>query len=118
MHSFDFLSRSPNLFIFQKAQNKTNFGGVLFIIYVLSCLAIFLYYLLDYLENSKFEIQYTYNYNLTLHEDLDAMLNNNSLNPMVSGIVRLIDNENHYLSDNFVILDKFSGYARTNELIF
>ena len=118
MHSFDFLSKSPNLFIFQKAQNKTNFGGVLFIIYVLSCLAIFLYYLLDYLENSKFEIQYTYNYNLTLHEDLDAMLNNNSLNPVVSGKVLLIDNESHYLSDNFVILNEHSGYVRRNELYF
>ena len=33
MHCLDFLSEPPKMFIFQKEVAKTNFGGVLFLIY-------------------------------------------------------------------------------------
>ena len=118
MHSFDFLSNSPNLFIFQKEANKTNFGGILFTIYILTCLAIFIYLLSDYINNNKFEIQYTYNQNLTFIEDLEAMYNNSLLNPMILGRIDLIDNETNYLNDNFVILDNISNRVSKSVSIF
>ena len=47
MHPLDIISGSPNLYIFGKESNKTNFGGVLFLIYliVINC---FYMYLLHY----------------------------------------------------------------------
>ena len=118
MNYLDFLSSSPNLFIFQKKANKTNFGGVLFIIYILICLSIFIYLLLDYNNNNKFEIQYTFNQNRTLNEDVETMYNNSLLNPIIFGLINLTDNETNYLNDNFVILDYSTNSVRKNFLDF
>ena len=81
MHSLDFLSQSPHLFIFRRSSNKTNLGGVLFFIQIILCLTIFLYYLLDYIKNNKYEIEYTFYYNDTNYDDYDDMLKNDTLNP-------------------------------------
>ena len=37
MKNFDFLSDSPKIFIFKKDSNKTNFGGILFLISNIYC---------------------------------------------------------------------------------
>ena len=118
MNYLDFLSSSPNLFIFQKKANKTNFGGVLFIIYILICLSIFIYLLLDYNNNNKFEIHYTFNQNRTLIEDVETMYNNSLLNPIISGLINLTDNETNYLNDNFVILDYSTNSIKKKFLAF
>ena len=106
MHSFDFISQSPSLFIFQKEANKTNLGGILFLIYILICFGIFLFYLLDYLNNEKFEIQYTFNYNLITNDEYKQMLNDDELNPYIDYVVQLKDENDRYLSDNFIISNK------------
>jgi len=105
MHPLDFISQSPHLFIFNKEANKTNFGGILFIIYIVICLGIFLYYLLNYIKNNKYEIQYTLNYNKTLFKDRDAIFNNDSLNPIMH-IEFYVNNGRHlYSNDTFIIAD-------------
>ena len=106
MHSFDFISQSPSLFIFKKEANKTNLGGILFLIYILICFGIFLFYLLDYLNNEKFEIQYTFNYNFILNDEYKQMLNDEELNPYIDYVVQLKDENDRYLSDNFIISNK------------
>ena len=107
MHSLDFLSQSPHLFIFRRSSNKTNLGGVLFFIQIILCLTIFLYYLLDYIKNNKYEIEYTFNYNGTYHDDLKDMLKNDTLNPILYHGVSLINSTTgEYLNDNFVIFNK------------
>ena len=57
MHPLDIISESPNLYILQKESNKTNFGGVLFLIYLILIILIVVYYILDYIENPKYIIQ-------------------------------------------------------------
>ena len=57
MRSFDIISESPTLFLFEKESNKTNFGGFLFLIYFLIILLIIIYYVVDYVENDKYVIQ-------------------------------------------------------------
>ena len=61
MHSFDFLSNSPKFLIFQRNSNKTNLGGVLFIIYIIIILCISFVYLYDFLtdfsSDNKYEVQ-------------------------------------------------------------
>ena len=41
MKKIDFLSEFPRVYIFQEEENKTNFGGVLFLIYGLIMLPLF-----------------------------------------------------------------------------
>ena len=56
MRKLDFLSQSPNSFIFQKESNKTTFGGVLSAIYFISIFFIFLYFITIYGFSESYEI--------------------------------------------------------------
>jgi len=58
MNAIDFFKLPPQYSIFQKEKNKTQFGGVLFLIYLIIMLFISLAYILDYAVNEKFEIEY------------------------------------------------------------
>ena len=109
MHPLDFISQSPHLFIFNREANKTNFGGILFIIYIVICLGIFLYYLLNYIKNNKYEIQYTLNYNKTLSRDAEAIFKNDSLNPLLRIDIYLHNGRRHlYSNDTFIIVDLYN----------
>jgi len=57
LNFLDFISTSPNFFIFQNETNKTNFGGVLFLIYIIIMFFISLGYILDYCINPKYLIE-------------------------------------------------------------
>ena len=57
----DLLSNSPKNFIFQNNSNKTNFGGSLTLIFLLSVLIIFAYYLILFITEDNYSIQYTFN---------------------------------------------------------
>ena len=45
MHYLDFLNEPPKIYIFQKEKGKTNFGGVLFFIYIIIMIMISLIYI-------------------------------------------------------------------------
>lgn len=78
MHPLDFLSDSPNIFIFKKKSNQTNFGGVLFFIYILLDIIIAIYYLIYYIKNDKYEIEYSLYINISpsdLAQDYQKFLN-------------------------------------------
>lgn len=110
MHPLDFLSQSPKIFIFQKEANKTNLGGVLFLLYLIICLGIFLYYLLNYTKNNKFEVQYTYNQNNSFINYTEKK-NDILFNPEIDIIAKLLDKDGNFLSDNFIII----YYSRNTE---
>ena len=57
MNFLDFLNDSPKIFIFQKKANKTNFGGVLFLIYIIIMIFISLMYVLEYIKNEKYTFE-------------------------------------------------------------
>ena len=59
MNKLDFLSGSPNTLIFEKNSNKTNFGGVLTMIYLIILLIIIITYMVDYAVNPKYSFMYT-----------------------------------------------------------
>ena len=79
LRKLDFLSNSPNLFIFQKEKNKTNFGGVIFLAFIILMFIFSLAYILDYCMNVKYEIEYYKEINpsiLTgLNKEVDSKLN-------------------------------------------
>jgi len=56
MNSLDFLNSQHQYYIFGKETNKTNFGGVSFLIYLIIMIFISLIYILDYALNEKYEI--------------------------------------------------------------
>ena len=57
MHFLDFLSSSPKLFILQKETAKTNFGGILFCLYIIIMLSISLAYIINYEVNDKYTFE-------------------------------------------------------------
>ena len=85
MHFLDFLNEPPKIYIFQKEKNKTNFGGVLFLIYIIIMLMISLIYIFDYAFNDK----YTYealifqNYTTIDKTELERINNDTNLNPYI-----------------------------------
>ena len=100
MHSFDFFSESPNIFIFQKEYNKTNFGGILFSLFTIIMFLISLAYILDYAINEKYTYEALTFYNHTDdEEELKKMNDDKELNPLINVTIYLKD-------DNFTILDE------------
>ena len=64
----DFLSGTPSTFIFKKNKNKTDFGGVLFLIYMIIMALITLTYIYDYLMNDKYIVDALTHINTTYVE--------------------------------------------------
>ena len=64
MRKLDFISVAPNLSIFKAGANKTNFGGILFLIYILILLLLAIIYIFDYLSQDN----YSFEYNLFLND--------------------------------------------------
>ena len=74
MEYLDFLSSSPSFSIFQKKTNKTKFGGILFLIYLIIMLFICLIYILDFILNEKYDIQCLTSYRFN-NDDTEKDLN-------------------------------------------
>ena len=53
MRKIDFLSEYPRFFIFEQEVNKTNFGGILFLLYAIIMLIISISYILLFALNDK-----------------------------------------------------------------
>ena len=60
MKKFDILSQPPRTYIFERFSNKTIFGGVLSIIYLLIMIFISIYYIYNYIIGDKYEYYYSY----------------------------------------------------------
>ena len=82
MQNFDFLSDSPRIFIFKKDSNKTNFGGILFLIYIAIMILISLAYILEYALNEKYSIENFAVFNFSRDGNEEINLNEDiELNP-------------------------------------
>ena len=58
LHFLDFISSSPNNYIFQKSSNKTNLGGIFFLIYILGILGFSIYCIIKYCRLDNYSIEY------------------------------------------------------------
>ena len=105
MHPLDFISGSPNLYLFQKESIKTNFGGFLFLIYLVAIILIVIYYIIDYVKNDKYIIQSFTNTNIDLGEDKEEFYNPN-VNFTIDAFVLL---KNHKDSHYFKIYDNHTS---------
>jgi hypothetical protein len=59
MNNIDFLANSPNVFIHRQENNKTNFGGILFLLFIIIMIFISLVYIITFFKNDKYDIQYS-----------------------------------------------------------
>ena len=84
MHPLDIISNSPNLYILRKESNKTNFGGFLFLIYLIIIITIFVYYIIDYTKNDKYIIQSFNHFNIKSDKEEEERNKNDFYNPTVN----------------------------------
>ena len=110
MKKLDFISGAPKTFIFQQDSNKTNFGGVLTIIYLIILLIIIIIYMVNYSVNPKYSVLYTYEHQFNSDEEnMNKRYNNKDLNPKITFNLKmgLSISEDHFLI--------FSGEDLTDE---
>ena len=85
LNVLDILSDSPKNFIFQKESNKTNFGGLLTVIFLSAFLLLSILYILDYKERvydlGAYEIEYLHLLNTSLEDDREALNSKPEFNP-------------------------------------
>ena len=84
MNALDFLSGFPNLYIFQKESNKTNFGGFLFFIYLIAIILIIVYYIIDYEKNNKYIIQSFTHFNILSEKEIEERNKDVIFNPFIN----------------------------------
>ena len=97
MHFLDFLSEPPKIFIFKKEKHKTNFGGILFLIYIIVMILISLVYIADYNNNEKYSYEA-----LTIDNKARDKKNDKELNPILD------------ISINFLDIDKFAIFEMSS----
>ena len=83
MHSFDFISQSPQVFIFEKSANKTNLGGIFSFIYIIIVIIISLLYLFDYISNDKYNVEYSSLFDELTKNEMDKLNKDDFLNPIL-----------------------------------
>ena len=100
MESLDFLSQSPNMFIFQKKANKTICGGILFLIYLIIAALFTLVYCLDYKLNDKYIYESLIFQNSTMLsiEERQKILEDERINPYLNFTVNI-------KYENFTVFD-------------
>ena len=84
MNSLDMISSFPNLYIFHKKSNKTNFGGFLFLIYLIIVIAIIAYYIIDYTKNNKYIIQSFTHFNILTEKEIEERNKDVTYNPFIN----------------------------------
>jgi len=106
MYNLDFLSEPPQISFLRKDSNQTSFGGFLFLIYLLIMIGISTIYVVDFIKNDKYNIEYSLIKNTEV--DTTELNNDDDLNPLLNISFDLtkfqfFNSEN--LSERFVIVD-------------
>ena len=81
LNGLDFLSNAPKNFIFRNTSNKTNFGGVLFLLYIFIVILIALFYLTYFFIEEDYSVEYTHNLEVTSEDKDELKLKDDRYNP-------------------------------------
>ena len=119
MSNLDFLSSPPQMYFLKKKTNKTLFGGILFVIYIIIMLAITIIYLLNFFLNDKYDIRYSLYKNFT--ENSEEYNKKEDLNPHLNFSINIMkisqELEPLDLSNQFTIYDENGTIINKNEII-
>ena len=106
MNGFDFLTSPPQNFIFQRKSNKTNFGSVFSLIYLLIFFAITAFYLVSYYNQDDYSVQYLYQEKILLNPQIKEMTNSDRYNPYFNfSIIEFKFDGEKEIEDRLKILD-------------
>ena len=101
----DFLSSSPNNFIFKETANKTTCGVICSLLYIIGLIAFSVYCFVKYYKQDRYFVEYSH----YLH-DLNHQISD--LNKSISFIyeIKYLDNNDKWLlaPNNFILLDDFT----------
>ena len=97
MRKLDIFSQPPQIYILQQKANKTTFGGVVCILFMLFILFISLLYIFDFILNEKYEIEYLKYYTPMQKAQKELLDSNPEYNPKISFI---FDGTN-YIKNNY-----------------
>ena len=118
MFNLDFLSQPPQLSFFQKENNKTTFGGILFLIYIIVMLILSTIHILDYCLNDKYEVYYSFIRNPLGTNEFSN--DDPDLNPLLNFSFNIY--KNNYLGLNeinqdFILFDQDLNFIEQNTTI-
>ena len=106
MRKLDFLSQSPNSFIFQKESNKTTFGGAFSVIYLISIFFIFLYFRTIYAFSDPYEItSFISEEKRIKNNEQKKFTESKKYNPILPMKFSILDAYGKNLNDKFIIVD-------------
>ena len=98
MNYLDFFSDVPKFYILKKESNKTKFGSLLFLIYILLIIFIAVYYIIDYIKNDKYIIESLSITNYFNYNEIEELNKKEKMNPEYElGIQFEIDEDYHKL---------------------
>ena len=127
MYFLDFFNSPPQYSIFKKEKNKTQFGGVLFMIYIIIMLIISLIYILDYAINDKYEIEsfeIDSLFNTKSYYDKNDLNFDQSINPETEyrfqvSMIYDVSLEEHFLSKKIILFIKglFAIIKNVNQIV-
>lgn len=117
VRKIDLLSAVPQILIFNQGSNKTVFGGVLSIIYVVIFLLIAIAYLVDYYGNDKYEVEYGIRQEVLSEEKEKEIIENPDYNPNLNFRVVLRDSNLNPLSDRFVLFHGNDTFFSEQDII-
>lgn len=106
LRRIDLLSEGPQISIFNEGSNKTVFGGALSLIYLIFFLLIAVAYLVDYISNDKYDVQYGIDQKILDPQSFKEMSESPDYNPTLKFRFSFepID-EGQPLSDRFALWD-------------
>ena len=106
---FDLLSDAPKNIIFGNHSNKTNIGGFLTFVLLISVLIIFAYYLIVFITEADYSIQYARYEKYLSKKEQNKMLNDIRYNPYLTFYFDLMDILGKSLPEDFLILNGTGG---------
>ena len=118
IEKMDLLSESPSVSIFNEDGNKTVFGGVLSLIYLIILILVSVSYLTDYFGGDKYKVEYGIQQNIFTKEQNKEFMENSEYNPILTFSVDFQNENSIDLSERFVLYDMNKGvFIERNEKI-
>ena len=120
MNKLDILSISPTYYIFQQKRNKTKFGGVLALVYLIIMFFVSLIYIFDYTLNDKFEVLSSLVYTFRKYDNKkQTFIYDSHLDQTINIVFALnffYDNESQFfeiVNNTFLVLNDsyYKGYS-------
>jgi len=119
LKKIDFLGVAPHNFIFQNNSNKTNFGGLLTLIFMIITLIIIALYLIDFITEQTYSVEYVFYEELfNTEEILNLLYDETRYNPYFEFILDLKDVNETTFDEDFVLINYNDSYIVERGKIF